>query len=249
MPNGFIGTVSGNLVRAGTAGCLHASDWTSEMANVVGCDGYELNPQVAVVEGSASGVVAEIVMPSTALFAFDSAELTEEGKTAVNSNREALLPELEEAYAALIVGHSDSTGDATYNKDLSTRRAQSVRDYLVETGAPADKLRVLGLSADDQLASNDTDEGRAENRRVEAIVIGELRGLDTVMFPSAAFSLVATPNSPARAGRHSRNSAPSRGISSSAHLSWRLSAIRTTSAMTPTIRNSRNNGHRRSPIT
>ena len=97
-----------------------------------------------------------------------------------------MLPELEEAYAALIVGHTDSTGDADYNKDLSTRRAQSVRDYLVETGAPAEKLRVLGSGADDPIASNDTAEGQAQNRRVEALVIGELRDLDSMLFPSAA---------------------------------------------------------------
>lgn len=188
MPNGYIGTASGDLLRAGSAssGCIHGSDWSSEMANVVGCDGFELDPKVELVEGSGSGVVAEIVMPSTALFAFDSAELTEQGKQAVDSYRGALMPELEEAYAALIVGHTDSTGAADYNKDLSTRRAQSVRDYLVETGAPAEKMRVLGVGADDPIASNDTAEGQAQNRRVEALVIGELRDMDSMLFPSAA---------------------------------------------------------------
>ena len=186
MPNGFIGNASGNLVRTGSGGCIHASDWTSEMANVVGCDGVTLDAQVTLVEGSGSGLVAEIVMPSTALFAFDSADLTEDGERTVDSYRDALLPELEEAYAALIVGHTDSTGDAEYNKGLSLRRAQSVRDYLVETGAPGEKLKVLGSGADDPIATNDTDAGRSENRRVEALVIGELRDLDSVLFPSVA---------------------------------------------------------------
>ena len=184
MPNGFIGNASGNLIRTGAGGCIHASDWTPEMANVVGCDGVTMKTEAEVVEGSGTGVVAEIQMPSTALFAFDSADLTEEGKRVVDSYRDALLPELEEAHAGLIIGHTDSTGDAEYNQDLSLRRAQSVRDYLVETGAPSEKLRVLGKGADAPIASNDTAEGRTENRRVEALVIGELRALDTVRFPS-----------------------------------------------------------------
>ncbi|MGI9508940.1 MAG: OmpA family protein [Geminicoccaceae bacterium] len=185
MPRGYIGSASSNLVRTGTGSCLHSSVWSSEMADVVGCDDSELDTTVELVEGTGSGVVAEIVMPSTALFAFDSDVLTDEGKRTVDSYRTTLLDELEEAYAAVIVGHTDSTGDANYNKDLSTRRAQSVRNYLVDTGAPADKLRVVGKGADDPIASNDTNEGRAENRRVEAIVVGELRQLDSVLFPSA----------------------------------------------------------------
>jgi outer membrane protein OmpA-like peptidoglycan-associated protein len=96
------------------------------------------------------------------------------------------MPELAEAYAAIIIGHTDSTGDAKYNQGLSQRRAESVRDYLVKTGAPAEKLRVVGRGEDAPIASNNTPEGQATNRRVTVVVIGETRALDAMRFPSVA---------------------------------------------------------------
>ena len=123
-------------------------------------------------------------MPSTALFAFDSSDLTAEGKKTIESYRQTLMPNLAEAYAGVVIGHTDSTGDAEYNQDLSQRRAKAVRDYLVNTGAPAEKLRVVGRGESEPIASNETKEGQAKNRRVEVIVIGEVRALDAMRFPS-----------------------------------------------------------------
>lgn len=66
-------------------------------------------------------------------------------------------------------GHSDSAGDDTYNQQLSQRRAQAVVDMLVNThGIDADRLKAVGFGESDPVASNDTAEGRAENRRVMA---------------------------------------------------------------------------------
>ena len=75
------------------------------------------------------------------------------------------------------VSHLNSVLDnealrAAYNAGLSLRRAQSVRDYLVGKGANAGNLTVKGYGESDPVASNDTDEGRQQNRRVECIVMG-----------------------------------------------------------------------------
>jgi len=183
---GYVQDASGNIVRDGSGECVRSSDWTPELATVVGCDGVTVDAEVETIRGDASGILAEIVMPSTALFAFDSDELTPEGKKRIDAYRETLVPELNEAYVGVVIGHTDSTGDAEYNKGLSLRRAQSVRDYLVETGAPGDKLRVVGRGQEEPIASNDTAEGRAQNRRVEVIVVGEMRALDAMRFPSVA---------------------------------------------------------------
>ena len=156
------------------------------MATIVGCDGVTVDAKVETIKGKPSGILTEIVMPSTAMFAFDSAELTEEGKKIIEEYRGVLRPELAEAYAGIIIGHTDSTGDAKYNQGLSLRRAEAVRDYLVNTGAPAKKLRVIGRGESDPIASNETSEGQAANRRVEVIVVGELRALDAMRFPSVA---------------------------------------------------------------
>lgn len=184
--SGYLQDSWGNIVRGGTGECVRSSAWTPELATIVGCDGVTLDAKVETVRGDASGIVAEIVMPSTALFAFDSDELTPEGKKSIEAYRETLIPELNQAYAGIVIGHTDNTGEPKYNKDLSMRRAQSVRDYLIETGASAEKLRVVGRGQEEPVASNDTKEGRAQNRRVEIIVIGEVRALDAMRFPSVA---------------------------------------------------------------
>ena len=68
-----------------------------------------------------------------------------------------------------IDGHTDSVGDETYNQQLSQRRSQAVVDMLVNTyGIDASRLKAMGFGESDPVASNDTAEGRAENRRVMA---------------------------------------------------------------------------------
>ncbi len=70
-----------------------------------------------------------------------------------------------------ILGHTDSTGDAEKNKDLSQGRAESVRKALVDKyGADATHISVKGWGAEQPLSTNDTEDGRALNRRVEIVV-------------------------------------------------------------------------------
>jgi OOP family OmpA-OmpF porin len=177
---------SNNVVRTSYGDCLHTSSWTSDKANIVGCDGVTLEHTIEVIEGAPSGLMATVTIPAATLFAFDSAELNADGKNAIEEYRQELRPEISEAYAGVIIGHTDSTGDSEYNMGLSKRRAQAVADYLVSTGVNADKLRVIGRGKYEPIASNDTEEGRAQNRRVDIIVVAEPRALDTIRFPSVA---------------------------------------------------------------
>ena len=71
-----------------------------------------------------------------------------------------------------IVGHTDSTGSDAINNPLSLERAQSTRDYLVARGVPFGQFTVEGRGSHQPIASNDTADGRARNRRVE-IFVGE----------------------------------------------------------------------------
>jgi OOP family OmpA-OmpF porin len=71
----------------------------------------------------------------------------------------------------VIEGHTDSVGTAAYNKKLSQRRAEAVKKYMVEeAGINANRITAKGFGFDRPIASNDTDEGRQKNRRVEAAV-------------------------------------------------------------------------------
>ncbi|HVJ71331.1 MAG TPA: OmpA family protein [Sphingomicrobium sp.] len=70
-----------------------------------------------------------------------------------------------------VLGHTDSTGSDAYNQTLSDRRAQSVADYLAGHGVTRARIGVRGFGESQPIASNDTDPGRAENRRVEIKVV------------------------------------------------------------------------------
>lgn len=70
----------------------------------------------------------------------------------------------------IINGHTDSKGAAEYNKKLSTNRAESVKTYLVEKGIVADRLESFGKGEEEPVADNETQLGRAANRRVELIL-------------------------------------------------------------------------------
>ena len=72
-----------------------------------------------------------------------------------------------------IGGHTDSKGSAEYNKKLSNDRAQSVVNYLIENGISASRLTYIGYGKDQPVATNETEEGRQENRRVEFKVISK----------------------------------------------------------------------------
>jgi outer membrane protein OmpA-like peptidoglycan-associated protein len=70
----------------------------------------------------------------------------------------------------VVEGYTDSTGTVDKNQELSLKRAQSVRDYLVSQGVPAERIRAEGRGPGSPIASNATPEGRANNRRVEIVI-------------------------------------------------------------------------------
>jgi outer membrane protein OmpA-like peptidoglycan-associated protein len=71
-----------------------------------------------------------------------------------------------------IAGHTDNVGDDQYNQVLSEKRAAAVKDFLVNEGCDADRLATIGYGRSKPLESNDSDEGRAKNRRVEIRFVG-----------------------------------------------------------------------------
>ena len=66
-----------------------------------------------------------------------------------------------------IYGYTDSKGTDSYNLSLSDRRAAAVRTYLASKGVSSSRMNTMGMGEADPVASNDTDAGRAQNRRVE----------------------------------------------------------------------------------
>lgn len=101
-------------------------------------------------------------------FAFDSSVLTPEARSTLDETAEILRsrPEL----VLDLQGHASSEGTDGYNLRLSQRRAQSVHDYLVASGIAANRLETTGFGETRPDASNDSEAGRAKNRRVEFVI-------------------------------------------------------------------------------
>ncbi|MDO9057453.1 MAG: OmpA family protein, partial [Bradyrhizobium sp.] len=69
-----------------------------------------------------------------------------------------------------IAGHTDADGEVAFNQGLSERRAQAVVDYMVKAGLQAGRFTPVGYGSTQPLAGNDTDEGKAQNRRIDFVV-------------------------------------------------------------------------------
>ncbi|GAA4766061.1 OmpA family protein [Stakelama sediminis] len=104
-------------------------------------------------------------MPSGITFATDSANIQPQFRSTLDQVAQ-VLQQYPDTYVD-VYGHTDSTGSAQYNQALSERRAQSVAGYLTSHGVQAARIATRGFGETQPIASNDTEEGRAENRRVE----------------------------------------------------------------------------------
>ncbi len=105
---------------------------------------------------------------SDVLFAVNSASLGSDGRATLEDVAGVL--EQYPKTAVVVQGHTDSTGSEEHNQDLSDRRAGSVRGYLVSRGVDADRVAAVGMGEDYPVASNDSESGRQQNRRVDILL-------------------------------------------------------------------------------
>ncbi len=122
----------------------------------------------ALLKGSVKKAGCDITL-SSVNFDFDSAELDENSKEALRKVVETVNPNAR--YKLTASGHTDSKGPRKYNMGLSEKRAEEVRKYLMELGLSSDFIKIKGHGPDVPVADNDTEEGRALNRRVELNII------------------------------------------------------------------------------
>ena len=106
------------------------------------------------------------------LFQFDSDRLTREAELTLSDVSEVVRGTKRNIS---VEGHTDSIGTVVYNKDLSRRRANTVASGLRHRGVPASKISARGFGEGSPIASNNTDTGRARNRRVEVIIENQPR--------------------------------------------------------------------------
>lgn len=145
-------------------------------AGAGGLIGDRLDRQAAALQSSVSGNTQvintgseiRVQMPNDILFAVDSATLRPDLRADLRAVARNLL---EYPQSTIIVtGHTDNTGSAAYNQQLSERRANAVRAELIANGVPAGRIVAQGRGLTQPIASNDTAAGRAQNRRVEITI-------------------------------------------------------------------------------
>jgi outer membrane protein OmpA-like peptidoglycan-associated protein len=108
---------------------------------------------------------------SDVLFEFDKANLKPGSERSLSKVAEFLRENPDRKVT--IEGYTDNIGSDAYNIELSQRRADSVRNYLVQNGVSADRITAHGLGEEYPVASNDTQAGRQQNRRVQIIIASE----------------------------------------------------------------------------
>ena len=108
-------------------------------------------------------------IPSGITFAYDSSAVQPQFQRTLDQVAQTLA-EYKETYID-VYGHTDATGSDAYNQALSERRAIAVADYLAGRGVQAARIATRGYGKTQPIASNDTDAGRAANRRVEIKIV------------------------------------------------------------------------------
>ncbi|MDU8944778.1 OmpA family protein [Ovoidimarina sediminis] len=156
VENAIIGAAIGGLVGGAIGNSL---DKQAQELN------QSLSSDVGVINTGDSLIVR---MPQDILFAVDSAQVRPDLRADLFTLADSLnrYPDT----TVTIVGHTDNTGSAAYNQDLSERRANAVRAVLINAGVAPARIRALGAGEAQPIATNQTAEGRALNRRVDITI-------------------------------------------------------------------------------
>jgi outer membrane protein OmpA-like peptidoglycan-associated protein len=132
---------------------------------------HEALSKVALTRRTNTGMVVELGQDSFR-FDFDKAELWPENREILSRIAGILLTS--SGYRLFIYGHTDDIGTDEYNQNLSERRANAVRDYLVQAGIPAELITTQGFGRSSPRVNQKTSEARARNRRVEIGIVDTL---------------------------------------------------------------------------
>lgn len=147
-------------------------------ATVGGLIGRQMDKQEAELRQSMSGSGVEVMREGDTIRLQAPENITfDTNRADVKLQFQPVLGQLAQSirqYPGTVVqveGHTDSTGSAAYNQTLSENRAASVRSYLVQQGVEANRLLAVGYGMSRPIADNSTATGRAQNRRVEILIV------------------------------------------------------------------------------
>ena len=167
-----VGAVVGKTLGNTAAGAIAGAAVGGSVGAIIG---RNMDRKAEELERELDGVTVQRVEEGIALsfdsgllFGFDSSALRDASKE--NLRKLANIMGEDDDTDLMIVGHTDSTGDADYNQSLSERRAQSAADYLIDQGIASSRIQIEGRGEAEPIADNDTEAGRQDNRRVEVAI-------------------------------------------------------------------------------
>jgi outer membrane protein OmpA-like peptidoglycan-associated protein len=166
---GVIGDKAGNTAVGAILGAAIGGAAGAWIGNYMDEQAEEIRQDIEGAEVERIGEGIKITFDSGILFASNQAAL--EGPARANIEELARILKKYEDTNVLIEGHTDSQGSEDYNLELSRRRAQSVANYLAEQQVDATRFTLMGYGETQPVASNETPQGRRENRRVEIAIM------------------------------------------------------------------------------
>ena len=168
---------NGNPVMTGHGPCLYNGHGTlNEDTAIEACNPELVKKEVApapkpIVEPPPEPKAEKVTLKADTYFDFDKSNLKPEGKDTLDELVRD-MGDLNSIAEIEVIGHTDSIGTEEYNQGLSERRAATVKDYLISKDVPADVIQTEGRGELEPVATNETREGRAKNRRVEITTKG-----------------------------------------------------------------------------
>lgn len=169
-----IASTKGELQRMKSEMAVREQQLASERNARLAAEARESEAMKKLADAAALNVKEEsrgtvIVLPGSVLFASGKYELTGAAQQKLTLVAGTIAPQAEN-HDIVVEGHTDSRGSREYNVELSQNRAQVVMNFLVARGVAAEAITAVGVGPDRPIASNDTRDGRQENRRVEIII-------------------------------------------------------------------------------
>lgn len=163
-----VGALAGNTAKGAILGAVIGGAAGTAIGVYMDRQARELDEELegATVERVGEGI--KVTFDSGILFGFDSYQLTSQAKSNIQEMAETLKKY--EDTNILIEGHTDNVGKDNYNQRLSERRAQAVADYATSIGVDRSRIRTTGYGEEQPVAENESEAGRAENRRVEVAI-------------------------------------------------------------------------------
>jgi outer membrane protein OmpA-like peptidoglycan-associated protein len=165
---GVVGHSMGNTAMGAIIGAAAGGVAGGVIGHKMDKQAEEIAKEMGDAEVIREGEGIVIKFKEKVLFAYDRSDLNATAKTNLDKLKNILLKYPETNIT--VIGHTDSKGSESYNQTLSESRATAVTNYVSQIGIDKARLTAIGKGETDPIATNDTEEGSASNRRVEFVI-------------------------------------------------------------------------------